>query len=129
MTYRKEPFTLSYPPGDALTGGFKCCLPGARDHAALAVTWSMATWAPYAGSSREPELGSSEEQAKLPGWGLRPLSRHLRAPKDCTSMEQELETLALVLALLKMVGLFPRQKEERGFETGAAILPDHAAPE
>ena len=56
--------------------------PGACDHVALAATWPMAVQAPHS-SRREPEVDSSRKQAKLPGWGLRPLSSCLWAPKDC----------------------------------------------
>ena len=36
----------------------------------LAAAWPMALWTLHAGSRRELEMDSSQEQAKLPGWGL-----------------------------------------------------------
>ena len=43
-------------------------------------------------------------------------------------MKQELWKWAFDLALLRMVGLFPWQKEEMGFEMRVRHYPDHTAP-
>ena len=88
----------------------------------LAATWLMAMQALHAGSQRESGTDRSWEEVKLLGWGVRPLSIHLWAPKDY-AMEQELWTLAFVLALLRVVGLLPWQKEEMGVDTGVPYSP------
>ena len=48
-----------------------------------AATWPMTVLAPHTDSCGEHEMNNSQEQAKLPGWGLRVLSNSLQAPEDC----------------------------------------------
>ena len=87
---------------------FVCSLPGTRDLVAPTALWPMA--------SREPETGSSWEQAKLPGWLL---GRCLRTPKDGTlKWSRNSGQLAFVLILLRMAGLCLGFMEI-SFETGS----------
>lgn len=68
------PLSPSCPPGDALAGAF--------------TYWSTRPWvlaATWSKSCGQPEISNSHEQAKLPEWGLWPLSSHLWAPEDCNS--------------------------------------------
>ena len=58
------------------------CRLGAHGSVVPEATWPSASWAPQAGTRKDPEMHSSREQAKPPGRGLRPLSSHLQAPED-----------------------------------------------
>ena len=73
MASRRETLRLSCPPSDTLSGAPMGSLLGVYDLAALAAGWPTALQAPHMGSRREPEMNSSQEQAKLTGWGLRPM--------------------------------------------------------
>ena len=86
----------AWPPGRSLSGSllstwwfthlWVCRLShqGACNSVAPAAAWPMAMWTPLTASKREPEMDSSQEQVKLPGWGLWLLSSCLQILKNCT---------------------------------------------
>ena len=69
MTFRGEPFWLSLAHLVMHWPVHLHAVPGVRDLVALAV-WHMAEQVLHADSRREPEMNSSWEQAKIPGWRL-----------------------------------------------------------
>ena len=104
-------FSLSCQPGKTWAGAFMCSLLGACSLVDFAAACPAA-------SRRDPEMGSSQEQPKLPGW---PLSSCLWGPKDVT-LKWSRNTghwLALVLVSLSTVGLCLGFVEEMSFQTGS----------
>ena len=90
---------------------------GVCDLVALAIKIPMAVQVPHTNSRMESEMKSSQEQARLPGWGL------WQPPAGSKALyfklEQELWTLAFVLDLLRGWAL----------RWESTILPDYTAPE
>ena len=82
------------------------------------------------GSRRDPEMDSSQEQAKLPGQVLRPLSSCLQAPKDCTlQWSRDSGHWILSWPCWGQLGFFHSRKKIRSFGWESAILSGDIAPE